>query len=73
MHRKRAVELIQRFPSSPILVFGDVMLDSDIDCRALGVASEAPIPLLEISNETSRLGGAANVANNLAQLGVPYT
>jgi len=71
MRHERALELIQRFPSSPILVFGDVMLDSDIDCRALGVASEAPVPLLEISNETSRLGGAANVANNLAQLGVP--
>ena len=46
------------------------MLDSDIDCRALGVANEAPVPLLEMSQEISRLGGAANVANNLAQLGV---
>jgi D-beta-D-heptose 7-phosphate kinase/D-beta-D-heptose 1-phosphate adenosyltransferase len=71
MLHKQAAELIEKFPSSPILVFGDVMLDSDIDCRALGVASEAPVPLLEMSQEMSRLGGAANVANNLAQLGIP--
>jgi rfaE bifunctional protein kinase chain/domain len=70
MHQKQAIELIQKFPSSRILVFGDVMLDSDIDCRALGVANEAPVPLLEMSEQTSRLGGAANVANNLARLGV---
>jgi len=70
MHQKQIIELIQKFPSSTILVFGDVMLDSDIDCRAVGVANEAPVPLLEMSEPTSRLGGAANVANNLARLGV---
>jgi rfaE bifunctional protein kinase chain/domain len=71
MNQRQAIELIQRFHSSPVLVFGDVMLDSDVECRAVGVATEAPVPLLEMSQETSRLGGAANVSNNLARFGVP--
>src|SRR5215510_7221434 len=71
MLHKQAAELVEKFHSSPVLVFGDVMLDSDLECRAVGVASEAPVPLLEMSQETSRPGGAANVANNLARLGVP--
>jgi rfaE bifunctional protein kinase chain/domain len=70
MHPKQAIELIEKFPSSALLVFGDVMLDSDIDCETLGVANEAPVPLLEMSQEISRPGGAANVASNLGHLGV---
>ncbi len=70
MHPKQAIELIDKFPSSAVLVFGDVMLDSDIDCQTLGVANEAPVPLLEVSQEVSRPGGAANVASNLGRLGV---
>jgi D-beta-D-heptose 7-phosphate kinase/D-beta-D-heptose 1-phosphate adenosyltransferase len=70
MRPKQAIELIEKFPSATVLVFGDVMLDSDVECSALGVANEAPIPLLEVLHETPRLGGAANVAKNLARLGV---
>lgn len=63
-------DLIRRFATAQILVIGDVILDTYLDCRALGVASEAPVPLLEISKQTHTLGGAANVAHNLAKLGV---
>src|SRR5215471_10912861 len=70
MRPKQAIELIAKFPSTTVLVFGDVMLDSDVECLALGVANEAPIPLLEVVDETPRLGGAANVAMNLVRLGV---
>lgn len=66
----RSLELIRRFRNARVLVFGDVILDVYLDCEALGVANEAPVPLLEVSQQTQALGGAANVANNLARLGV---
>jgi len=68
--KKEALERIRRFPSVRLLVLGDVFLDTYLDCRALGVANEAPVPLLAVSRETSFPGGAANVALNLARLGV---
>ena len=68
--KKEAIDRIRRFPSARLLVLGDVFLDTYLDCRALGVANEAPVPLLEVCHETSFPGGAANVALNLARLGV---
>ena len=68
--KERYSDLIRRFPTAQILVIGDVILDTYLDCKALGVANEAPVPLLEISKQTHTLGGAANVAHNLAKLGV---
>ena len=68
--RDRCLELIQKFHKASVLVFGDIILDVYLDCEALGVANEAPVPLLEVSQQKEALGGAANVANNLARLGV---
>ena len=68
--RDRSIGLIQQFHKAKVLVLGDVILDVYLDCEALGVANEAPVPSLEISQQTQVLGGAANVANNLARLGV---
>ncbi len=68
--KKETFDRIRRFPSAHLLVLGDVFLDTYLDCRALGVANEAPVPLLEVSRETSFPGGAANVAVSLARLGV---
>ena len=53
-----------------MLVIGDLILDSYLECRPLGVANEAPVPLIEIQNERKTAGGAGNVATNLASLGV---
>ena len=66
---KSSLECIRRISGVRVLVVGDVMLDTYLDCRALGVADEAPVPLLEIHSQSSALGGAANVARNLARLG----
>ena len=64
-----SLERIQGFSSVRVLVIGDLMLDTYLHCQALGVADEAPVPLLEICEQSNALGGAANVARNLAQLG----
>ena len=66
---KNSLECIRRISGARVLVVGDVMLDSYLACRALGVADEAPVPLLEIGGQSQALGGAANVARNLARLG----
>lgn len=64
-----SLDCVRRISGVRVLVVGDVMLDTYLACRALGVADEAPVPLLEIQSQSQALGGAANVARNLARLG----
>jgi len=65
----RAHELIDSFASRRITVVGDVMLDRFLIGRVGRISPEAPVPVVVFENEEFRLGGAANVANNLRQLG----
>jgi D-beta-D-heptose 7-phosphate kinase/D-beta-D-heptose 1-phosphate adenosyltransferase len=65
----RAHELIDRFSSRRITVVGDVMLDRFVIGRVSRVSPEAPVPVVVFEQEEFRLGGAANVANNLRELG----
>ncbi|MCF3652080.1 bifunctional heptose 7-phosphate kinase/heptose 1-phosphate adenyltransferase [Synoicihabitans lomoniglobus] len=53
-----------------VLVVGDVMLDRYIWGDIRRISPEAPVPVVEIDRETCTAGGAANVALNLAALGV---
>jgi D-beta-D-heptose 7-phosphate kinase/D-beta-D-heptose 1-phosphate adenosyltransferase len=53
-----------------VLVVGDVMLDRYIWGDIRRISPEAPVPVLEIERESHTAGGAANVALNLAALGV---
>jgi D-beta-D-heptose 7-phosphate kinase / D-beta-D-heptose 1-phosphate adenosyltransferase len=53
-----------------ILVVGDVMLDKYIWGDVTRISPEAPVPLISATHHTKQLGGAANVAANLAGLGV---
>jgi D-beta-D-heptose 7-phosphate kinase/D-beta-D-heptose 1-phosphate adenosyltransferase len=50
-------------------VFGDLMLDRYLWGRVERISPEAPVPVVVIERETFSLGGAANVAHNLASLG----
>lgn len=52
-----------------VLVVGDVMLDRYYFGEVKRISPEAPVPVTRITQEQSTLGGAANVANNLALLG----
>lgn len=65
----RASELIARFADQRILVVGDIMLDRFIVGRVTRMSPEAPVPVVQFQSEYLRLGGAANVANNIAALG----
>jgi D-beta-D-heptose 7-phosphate kinase/D-beta-D-heptose 1-phosphate adenosyltransferase len=65
----RASELIARFANQSVLVVGDVMLDRFIVGRVARISPEAPVPIVRFESEYVRLGGAANVAHNIAVLG----
>ena len=65
----RARDLIGRFSGLPVLVVGDVMLDRFIVGRVTRISPEAPVPIVRFESEHVRLGGAANVAHNIAALG----
>jgi D-beta-D-heptose 7-phosphate kinase/D-beta-D-heptose 1-phosphate adenosyltransferase len=60
---------IQRFGESRILVIGDIILDKYVWGHVSRISPEAPVPVVEVKQETKRLGGAANVLNNIAALG----
>lgn len=51
-----------------IAVLGDYMLDLYMWGTVSRISPEAPVPIVEVERETEHLGGAANVANNLASL-----
>jgi rfaE bifunctional protein kinase chain/domain len=62
-------EYIDRFPNTRVLVIGDIILDEYIWGDVSRISPEAPVPVVEIKQETKMLGGAANVIHNIATLG----
>src|SRR5215510_16106231 len=58
-----------RFGSAHVLVVGDAMLDKFIVGRVTRISPEAPVPVVAFDHEMHRIGGAANVAHNIAALG----
>ena len=66
-------KLIESIPKINILVVGDIILDEYIVGTSERISPEAPVPILNATNREYRLGGAANVANNLSSIGVSCT
>jgi D-beta-D-heptose 7-phosphate kinase/D-beta-D-heptose 1-phosphate adenosyltransferase len=67
----RARQILGSAARSRILVVGDVMLDHFIWGTVARISPEAPVPVVDFERESFMPGGAANVARNLAALGVP--
>ena len=61
--------IVRAFHSARILVIGDVILDRYVTGSVQRLSPEAPIPVLRPANDRCTLGGAANVALNIATLG----
>ena len=61
------------FSSARILVIGDVMLDRYWSGQAARISPEAPVPVVKVKAIEERVGGAANVALNIAKLGANVT
>lgn len=60
---------IPSFEDARVLVVGDIMLDRYWYGDTGRISPEAPVPVVRIGDEERRLGGAANVALNLARVG----
>lgn len=67
--RDRLVEAISSFTGCSVLVIGDLMLDTFIWGDVQRISPEAPVPVVEVMEETQLLGGSANVVRNVAALG----
>ena len=63
----------QTVASRRVLVVGDVMLDRYWFGIVERISPEAPVPVVRVSNEQERVGGAANVALNVKTIGGQVT
>jgi len=61
---------IPDFSKTEVVVVGDVMLDRYLFGSTGRISPEAPVPVVHVHETDDRPGGAANVAVNLASLGV---
>ena len=61
--------LLDTLAGRTILVIGDLMVDQFVIGTVERISPEAPVPIVRFDHETWRLGGAANVANNVLALG----
>ncbi|HUT03552.1 MAG TPA: D-glycero-beta-D-manno-heptose-7-phosphate kinase [bacterium] len=61
--------LVDLFKDKSIMVVGDLMVDQYMWGEVSRVSQEAPVPIVLINKRSFRLGGACNVANNIAMLG----
>ena len=62
-----------QFSKARLLVVGDVMLDRYWFGDTNRISPEAPVPVVQVGKIDERLGGAANVARNVAALGAKTT
>ncbi|MFZ9264140.1 MAG: bifunctional heptose 7-phosphate kinase/heptose 1-phosphate adenyltransferase, partial [Polynucleobacter sp.] len=69
MDIRLTAENIQQFRQARLLVVGDVMLDRYWFGDTERISPEAPVPVVLVSKDDERLGGAANVARNAASIG----
>ena len=60
---------VESFRGKRVLVIGDVILDRYLWGNATRVSPEAPVLVVDVEKEELRLGGAANVAQNVRALG----
>ena len=61
--------IVRHFHSARVLVVGDIILDRYVTGTVQRLSPEAPIPVLRPAGDRCTLGGAANVALNIATLG----
>lgn len=73
-HPRQVTKAVQEgFHRNNILVVGDLILDHYLWGEVKRISPEAPVPVVHTTHENYVGGGAANVANNLAGLGIAAT
>jgi rfaE bifunctional protein kinase chain/domain len=66
---ERIKEIIDHFDGRTVAVVGDLMLDRYYWGGVSRISPEAPVPVVDVREESAHLGGAANVAHNIRTLG----
>jgi D-beta-D-heptose 7-phosphate kinase / D-beta-D-heptose 1-phosphate adenosyltransferase len=61
--------LSQAIPRQTVLCVGDLMLDEFVYGEVSRVSPEAPAPVIAVQRSETNVGGAGNVARNIASLG----
>src|SRR5260370_4649240 len=67
--RDRIEALLRRMAGAKVVVVGDAMLDVYLVGEVDRVSPEAPVPVVTVNASRQALGGAANVAANVAAIG----
>src|SRR3954465_15815522 len=67
--RDRLIDLLQSGADKRIAIIGDAMLDVYLRGDVERISPEAPVPVVRIRDKELALGGAANVAQNIAAIG----
>ena len=63
------LSLVDRLAHQRVMIVGDLMLDHYTFGSVTRISPEAPVPVLQVSEEQYLLGGAGNVARNIVALG----
>jgi D-beta-D-heptose 7-phosphate kinase/D-beta-D-heptose 1-phosphate adenosyltransferase len=67
--RQRLLEILEWCRDREIWIVGDLMLDEYVRGSVDRISPEAPVPVVKVGDVHNRLGGAANVARQVAALG----
>lgn len=70
MQPARLRQIVEKAQNQRVLCVGDIMLDRFVYGVVSRISPEAPVPVLRQTRAASMPGGAANVARNLASLGL---
>ena len=62
-------QVFSKFSELKVLVIGDAMIDSYLWGKVERISPEAPIPIVTVTKQENRLGGAGNVSLNIQALG----
>jgi rfaE bifunctional protein kinase chain/domain len=68
-NRDALSKYVDGLSDTKVVVVGDILMDEYVWGDVSRISPEAPVPVVEIKQETKMLGGAANVVNNIASLG----
>lgn len=61
--------IVDHFSGMTVAVIGDIILDRYLSGKADRLSAEAPVPVVDVQDQSFSVGGAANVANNIRSLG----
>jgi D-beta-D-heptose 7-phosphate kinase/D-beta-D-heptose 1-phosphate adenosyltransferase len=73
LHAAPLADRLDRLRTARVVVVGDVMIDRFVTGVVERISPEAPVPVLRVAHESTMLGGAGNVARNIAALGASVT